>query len=98
MTLYDGVRFISSWRWQHLQGRMTKQARSEDSMRVTHPSFRVLALATPPKVTLGEGDMEWHEGWYPDTRNEEILEGNNFQALKKQVDQFLGDEKVQLVS
>lgn len=78
---------------------MTKQARSEDSMRVTHLSFRVLALATPPKVTLGEGDMEWHGMTCThDTRNEEILEGNNFQALKKQVDQFLGDEKVQLVS
>ena len=41
--------------------------------------------------------MTWND-MYPGTRNEEILEGNNFQALKKQVDQFLGDEKVQLVS
>ena len=51
MTLYDGARFVSAWRWPHLRG--AARGMAERGTRVTHPSFRLVALATPPRAWLG---------------------------------------------
>ena len=51
MTLYDGARFVSAWRWPHL--RDAARGMAERGTRVSHPSFRLVALATPPRAWLG---------------------------------------------
>ena len=74
VTLYDGVRFISAWRWQHLQGAasMAMAELRRRGTRMTHPSFRMVALATPARAWLGSRGVgstgEWHldlEPWDP---------------------------------
>eukprot|EP00913_Durusdinium_trenchii_P006748 g6344.t1 len=52
VTLYDGLRFLSPWRQQHLAQR-SSAATSRADVRVTHPKFRVLALATPQRHAKG---------------------------------------------
>ena len=55
VTLYDGLRFLSPWRQQHLAQR-SSAATSRADVRVTHPKFQVLALATPQRhARLGDG-------------------------------------------
>lgn len=73
VTLYDGDRFISTWRWQHLQGTaaMTEELRRRGT-RVTHPSFRMVALATPPRA----------KGWLTN----EVLQLFHFFVLPRNVD------------
>ncbi|CAE7558420.1 unnamed protein product [Symbiodinium sp. CCMP2456] len=48
VTLYDGTRFVSPWRWKVLMSLgLTSEQLSSRGLRCTHPTFRLVALATP---------------------------------------------------
>ena len=48
VALYDGTRFVSPWRWKVLVSLgLTSEQLSSRGLRWTHPTFRLVALATP---------------------------------------------------
>ena len=49
VTLYDGTRFVSPWRWKLLMKSLdlTPEDLFGRGLRCTHPTFRLIALATP---------------------------------------------------